>query len=364
MQIALSVLGLLVSFAFIAVITEEYFIPSLENIAGWLKMPSNVAGATLLAFGSSAPELFTSLMTLLILGSRPAFGVGNIIGSALFQILVVIGFAALLRSATLAWRPVVRDGAVYGLAVVLLFFFVRDNRLTLLEGGIMVGAYGAYLVFLLAWPRIVGDRGEQNTGDGDADEQPADNEGFIFRLFSRLSFLVAPVQWLLRPIPQPAERPGWTIPVFLISLIGLGGSTYLLVRAGETLAAALGLDPAIVALTVIAGGSSVPELVSSSVVAQRGKSDMAIANALGSNTFDIFVSLGLPVLLATLIYGPVEQIGGANITSSTLLLLATLAMVVGLLAVQRFRARRAFGLVLIAAYVLYVVAAYRGWLAA
>jgi Ca2+/Na+ antiporter len=103
MNIYAAVVLLLLSFILIGLVIERYFVPSLENIAGWLKMPDDVAGATLLAFGSSAPELFTALMTVLFIRSRTAFGIGNIVGSALFQILVVIGFAALVKTAYLQW---------------------------------------------------------------------------------------------------------------------------------------------------------------------------------------------------------------------------------------------------------------------
>lgn len=89
---------------------------------------------------------------------------------------------------------------------------------------------------------------------------------------------------------------------------------------------------------------------------------MAIANALGSNSFDILVCLGLPALIATLIYGNIENVGGPNITSSTILLFATLVMVIGLLAVQRFKANRPFGILLVLSYGLYVVGVYRGWI--
>ncbi|HEV2148508.1 MAG TPA: hypothetical protein VGR37_13985 [Longimicrobiaceae bacterium] len=360
MSIALSLPLLLVSFLLIGVVTQRYFLPSLENVAAWLKLRENIAGATLLAFGSSAPELFTASLTLVFLQGTASFGVGSIVGSALFQILVVIGFAALVRPGRLRWRPVVRDGAVYAAAVALLFFFARDGAFTVAEGGVLVGSYGMYLGLLAFWSRHVPRSPEEPSETEDGADEGA--EGAVSAALSRLSVIALPVEFLLRPIPDPRERPKWTVPVFLLSLVVIGGGAYLFVRAGEDVALFLGVDPAIVALTVIAGGSSVPELVASAVVAQQGKHDMAVANALGSNTFDILVSLGFPVLLATLVHGRIEGVGGPGITSSILLLLATLVLVVGLLALQKFRTGRIFGTVLLLSYAFYVVAAYRGWI--
>ena len=87
---------------------------------------------------------------------------------------------------------------------------------------------------------------------------------------------------------------------------------------------------------------------------------MAIANAIGSNIFDVLISLGLPVLCYCAMYGDVEGLGGATITSSIVLLLATLLMVIGLLAAQRFRIGRVFGVGLMLVYAVYVVSAYVG----
>jgi Ca2+/Na+ antiporter len=103
-------------------------------------------------------------------------------------------------------------------------------------------------------------------------------------------------------------------------------------------------------------------MVSSAIVARQGRGDMAIANAIGSNVFDILMSLGLPVLIYTAMHGDLEGIGGANIISSIILLFATLIAVVLLIALQRFKVTPIFGGVLIVLYLVYVWAAYSGLL--
>jgi K+-dependent Na+/Ca+ exchanger-like protein len=360
-EILASAVLLLIAFLVIGLVTERYFIPSLENIAGWLRMSENVAGATLLAFGSSAPELFTALLTIVLAQSEPSFGVGNVIGSALFQILVVIGFAAAVKTSYLHWGPVIRDGTVYAIAVLLLFLFVRDGVFTAWEAAVLVGSYLLYLAILLLGPRFEPRRAQLRIQRRSAREAAARDEARGPRSGAERNPICG-FAGLLDALPGPRDRPGWTVPMFLLSLLAIGGASWLLVRAGVDIARGLSLDPTIIALTIIAGGSSVPELFSSAIVARRGKGDMAIANALGSNSFDIFISLGLPMLIATLAFGDIEDVGGANITASTILLFATLVMVIGLLAVQRFKASRPFGILLMLCYAGYVLAAYRGWI--
>ena len=359
MSLALSMVLLVVSFLVIGVVTRRYFLPSLQNIARWLKLSQSIAGATLLAFGTSAPELFTASITLLFLQSTPSFGIGTIVGSALFQILVVIGFAAMVRGQPLLWRPVMRDAIAYAVAVLLLYVFARDGVFTAMEGAVFVGSYFVYLGVLAFWSRHEHLSADESAERDGAEREPAAAPA---PLLSRLSVVARPVEWLLSPLPNPREHPRWTLPVFFLSLGAIGSGAYVFVRAGESFALFLGVDPTIIALTVIAGGTSLPEMVASAIVAREGKGDMAVANALGSNTFDISISLGLPVLVATLVHGSIEGVGGANITTSILLLFATLVAVIGLLALQRFRAGRLFGGLLLLLYAAYVVAAYRGWI--
>lgn len=356
MPIWLSVIIILATFYAMSVVVDGPFIKSLDVLAKWLKLPSSVSGATLMAFGTSAPEISTALVALFAEGTQPATGVGSIVGSAIFQILVVVGFAAIVKASTLDWRPVLRDSSFYALSIVLLIIFVWDDRFTLIEAAIMVATYFLYLAFLWYWSRNVTEDEEEPV---EPPELPPRPDSFA-RSLSRI--VTMPFDLIVRLLPDPCEHPSWTLPVFVICLALIGFACYWMVLAAEALAVSLSVPPAIIALTILAGGSSIPELISSAIVSRQGRGDMAIANAIGSNTFDVLMSLGLPVLLYCAMYGDVEGLGGATITSSILLLFATLVMVIGLLAAQRFRVGRPFGLFLVALYVVYVVAAYQGWI--
>lgn len=363
MPIWLSLLIVLVAFYVLAALVDGPFIASLDLLARWMKLPSSVAGATLLAFGTSAPEISTALVALFAEGAHPSTGVGSIVGSAIFQILVVVGFAAVVKASTLDWRPVLRDSVFYALSIALLIVFVRDDRLTLVEAWVLVGAYAVYLAVMGYWARNVEELEElEELEEPDEPEQAAETEREPRHVLRLLRVLTWPIDRLIGLIPDPEAKPRWTLPVFGLSLATISFACYWLVFAAEDLARALSVPPAIIALTILAGGSSIPELVSSVTVSRQGRGDMAIANAIGSNIFDVLLSLGLPVLIYCSMYGDLVGLGGATLSSSIILLLATLVMVIGLLAAQRFRIGRAFGVFLILLYVAYVSATVLGWL--
>ena len=121
MSLIFYLLALLVSFYLLAIICDRYFVVSLDKIAIKLKMNSDMAGATLMAVGSSAPEFFVSLMALFRPGNE-ALGAGTIVGSALFNILVIIGASAIVRKAFIAWQPIIRDTIFYSLSILLLLY--------------------------------------------------------------------------------------------------------------------------------------------------------------------------------------------------------------------------------------------------
>lgn len=387
MSIWLALIVILVAFYVMTEIVDRHFIKSLDNIAEWMNLPPSVAGATLLALGTSAPEISTALFALFLENANPATGVGTIVGSAIFQILVVIGFAAVVKTSYLNWRPIMRDSIFYAFSVGLLILFVADNKFTLIEGITFVSSYFLYLFILYLWTKHVNEDATKPSNGFDlpngsarmqfegashhngtprpieAIEKDMENETTRnpFKILQKsIGF---PVELIMNLIPDPEEKPRWTIPVFVLSLVIIAYASYWLVIAAEALAKAVDIPPAIIALTILAGGSSIPEMISSAIVAKQGRGDMAIANAIGSNIFDILMSLGLPVLIFILIKGePLTNLGGANINSSIILLFTTLIAVILLLFVQKFKASRPFGLLLISLYVVYVIAAYMGWI--
>ncbi len=131
--------------------------------------------------------------------------------------------------------------------------------------------------------------------------------------------------------------------------------SWFLVEYAVVFANAIGLPPVIIALTVLAAGTSVPDLISSIIVARQGRGEMAIANAIGSNIFDILVGLGLPWLIAATVLGmQVVHVGVEDLWTSTIVLLSTVVLLFVFLTTGRVLSRKE-GWVLVASYVAFAI---------
>ena len=148
--VCLYIVGLLYMFMALAIVCDEYFVPALEKISEKLKLSDDVAGATFMAAGGSAPELFTSLIGAF---TNSSVGIGTIVGSAVFNILFVLGACAFVVGfkidpktnkgtvLNLTWFPLTRDVIFYILSLGMLMWGFSENKITLLEASLMVGVY-------------------------------------------------------------------------------------------------------------------------------------------------------------------------------------------------------------------------------
>lgn len=141
-------------FVALAIVCDDYFVSSLEKICEKLGFSEDVAGATFMAAGSSAPELFTSIIGVFI--AEGDVGVGTIVGSAVFNILVIIGLCAIFAGSVvpLTWWPMARDTMVYALAVVTLMFVIFDGLVVWYESVIMLSMYAGYIFLMWLNPKI------------------------------------------------------------------------------------------------------------------------------------------------------------------------------------------------------------------
>lgn len=141
--------GILYLFVGLAIICDEYFVASLEKISEALQLSDDVAGATFMAAGSSAPELFVSIADNVLRTPR-SIGIGTIVGSAIFNILIIIAFTGLLAGQVLQldWRPLARDVAWYLITIGLLFACVADKFVQWYEAAVMLLFYGGYIYFM------------------------------------------------------------------------------------------------------------------------------------------------------------------------------------------------------------------------
>lgn len=354
MVILTSLLIMAISIYLLAIITDGFFIESLDQISHNLNLPSHVAGASLMAMGSSAPELAIALFAVFKQGGAHSdVGIGTIVGSAVFNILVITGISAIVRPTSINWKASVRDSLVYVVSVLVLIMVFYDGTITIVESLVFISIYVAYLLILLKWSSFFPDEEDQHVSLIDEVIDKEDPEP-------------GPLQTINRIVEKPLAllagdpRASYTR-AFAVSILLIAGLSWLLVDYAVVFANALSIPPVVVALTILAAGTSAPDLIASVIVARQGRGEMAIANAIGSNIFDILIGLGVPWLIAiTLRYASVlpgaaiVQVGTKGLWLSAFILLASVVLLFFFLWTGRRLSKRE-GYVLVSCYVLYAL---------
>lgn len=343
MELIIYCWALLTSFYLLAEVSDRYFIPSLDLIAKRLRMSHEMAGATLMAIGSSAPELFVAIISLVRAGNHEAIGVGTIVGSALFNILVIIGASAVVRKATLIWQPVLRDLLFYAIAVGALYLVLRDGEVNWVESLVFVALYGGYLIAVMKWRRIF----KFPDGDTMDDEDPQDEDEL--KGWKRI-FL--PLNYLLQKMFPPSR---YYIATFVLSVLAIAGLCWILVESAIGVSHILDIPEVIIALTVLAAGTSIPDMISSVIVAKQGRGGMAISNAIGSNIFDILIGLGLPWLIIILVRDTSVSTHAEGLNESVMLLFGSVILIFAAFAFSKWKIGPRLGYILIAIYLAYVI---------
>lgn len=257
-------LGLLLAGGVLLYLGGESVVRSGIAIGLRLGLPPVVVGLTIVAFGTSAPELAVSVGAAL--DDHGDVAIANVIGSNLANVALVLGLCAVLAPIRVESRLVSIDIPLALLATGALVLLLGDGLLSRLEGGIFVLALVIWLAF-----SVITARGES----------PAIVEAFDAALPARPSLL-----------------PSIGLLAFGLGLLVLGGD--LFVDGGIDLATDLGVSDALIGLTIIAIGTSLPELVTSMIAALRGNADMAVGNIVGSNVFNVLGILGVAALVRPL----------------------------------------------------------------
>lgn len=335
---------MLISFYLLARVCDEYFVESLDKIAKKLKMSSDAAGATLMAVGSSAPELFVAAIALLKPGDHAALGMGTIVGSALFNILVIVGAAAIVKKAVLSWQPVVRDMIFYSLSIIMLIVVFRDGQVDIKEAGMFIVLYLIYIIAVIKWRKILPYKDVDVIEELEGKIKKSKENGW--------KKIVQPLNFALDKLFPSAER---YYSVFFISISVIAGLSWVLVESAVAISHILRIPEVIIALTVLAAGTSIPDMISSIIVAKQGRGCMAISNAIGSNIFDILICLGLPWLIVLSFSGGTIGVSTENLLSSIILLFATVLVIFFLLLARKWKIGHRAGWFLIGLYVAYVI---------
>lgn len=249
--IIIQVVLLLVGFVFL-IKGSDFFVDGASSIAAILKIPTIIVGLTIVAFGTSAPEAAVSITSSLT-GSN-AMAVSNVIGSNLFNMLMVIGIAALLGDLLMEKSVLEKDlPFLVGITLLLAAFIVIGWNISTIEGIILLVILAAYIFYLI---RSAGQSGAANY----------------------------------------VEKPKLTAPKsILFIVVGLAGIILggdLVVDSASSIAMALGMSETLVGLTIVAIGTSLPELVTSITALRKGENQLVIGNVIGSNIFNILFVLG------------------------------------------------------------------------
>ncbi|XP_078252159.1 sodium/potassium/calcium exchanger 2-like isoform X3 [Rhinoraja longicauda] len=505
--IILHVLGMIYMFIALAIVCDEFFVPSLTVIIDKLKISDDVAGATFMAAGGSAPELFTSLIGVFI--SRSNVGIGTIVGSAVFNILFVIGMCAVFSKEILhlTWWPLFRDVSFYILDLILLIAFFLDNVILWWESVILLSGYGFYVTFMKfniqieKWVKKKVNRNkvvEATATDGDdkvgkqrkaiahqknpnmLTPKPRMQRGgssaslhntlmrnSIFQLMintldplaegkfrHRASILhklaknkcnvddgekpnstpnhmdkvelpntanvevevtspkdpLPPVQngslpngaevaisqvcaevttqnddedqplslawpdtarkrmiylvilpiilplWICLPDVRKKRMQKYFVFSFLGSIGWIGGFSYLMVWWAHQVGETIGITEEIMGLTILAAGTSIPDLITSVIVARKGLGDMAVSSSVGSNIFDITVGLPLPWLLKAFSnnFSPIK-VSSNGLFCAIVLLFIMLIFVILSIGACRWKMNKILGLIMFILYIVFLI---------
>lgn len=276
-MLALQIFLLVLGFALL-VKGADWFVDGSAGIAAKCKIPALVIGLTVVAFGTSAPELCVSVASAI--QHSTDISIGNVVGSNICNIFLILGVAALFHSLPVQKTSLTLDLPVLLLSSTLLIGLgIWGKALEWWDGLIFLAIFSVYMVILVRGALKEQKKAkelEKSVPQGELPEEPSPKkQGKIALWFDKM------------------EQKTWFL--IVLALVGMGmvvGGGTLLVDAAKYIAGRLGISERIIGLTVVAIGTSLPELVTSVVAAIKGETDIAVGNVIGSNIFNILLVAG------------------------------------------------------------------------
>ena len=286
-------------------------------LAQRFRVPEFIIGLTVVAVGTSTPELVVSVLSAI--AGKSDVAIGNVVGSNIFNVFVILGICALIRPVPLTAGNIRRDIPFGVLVSLLLLALAADSifcqgapdRIGRIDGVAMLALY-----ILLMWYTIRKTK---------RPEAAAPAEG------------------------AKAPMAGWLTAVMIVGgLAGLvfGGEMFL--RSATSIARSLGISESVIAITLVAGGTSLPELASSLVSLFKGKADMALGNVIGSNIANILLILGVSATIHPL------SMGGITVWDLLMVLLSSVVVFLAAFTFKRKAIDRWEGTIFLAIYVAYI----------
>ena len=296
----------------------DWLTEGAASLARRFNVPEIVIGLTIVAAGTSAPELFVSVASAL--QNTPDLAVGNVVGSNIMNTLLIVGVTAVVAPMTISRATVAKDIPFSAVASLLLIVLCLDTFASIDIAGNMISRIDGFIM-------LAG-----------------------FALFMVYTFSVAKSSPSADDARDKAVTPVWKSLLFIaIGLACLVVGSDVFVSSASSVAEQLGVSQSVIGLTIVAGGTSLPELATSVVAARKGQSAIAIGNVIGSNVFNILLILGVTSVICPM------QIGGITIVDMGVMLLSVL--LVWLFSFTRYTVEKWEGVVLTLIYV-----AYTGWL--
>lgn len=309
MQIALQFLLLAVGFIML-IKGADWFVDGASKIADRFGIPQLVIGLTIVAMGTSAPEAAVSI-TSALKGSA-GITIGNVVGSNIMNVLVILGLTAVIRAIAVK-KSTIRYEIPFtiGITVVLAVLGLTDNTVSRLDGVILWVLMIVYLLYLLRMAK----KGQD----------------------------------VLEDVPELTKKD--TLPRMILSIL-IGGALIVwgadvTVDAATELALIFGMSDRLIGLTIVAFGTSLPELVTSVTAAVKGKADIAVGNIVGSNIFNILFVVGTTALITPVVYS-------ANFLVDSIVAVVTMVLLL-ICVLPKKKLGRLGGVVMLAGYAAYFI---------
>ncbi|CAG5134947.1 unnamed protein product [Candidula unifasciata] len=399
-------------FLALSIVCDSYFVPSLEVLCDFMHLQTDVAGATFMAAGSSAPELATAVIGVFV--AKDDVGLSTVVGSAIYNVMFVIsvcGFAA-KTVVQLNWWPLIRDCLAYLISIAALIFVIADEEITWYEAVIFLVLYILYIVFMFfnqplerflvpkfrCCPKEACSVPDQvvvhyeKMANGDVADGYLTKLNIMLYDFVICFVTIFPTE-IHKPIPEESiwHRPRgcwacvlwlvsfplsfvlyisvpdcrrqrlrkWFWITFTMSLVWLSVFSFLMVWMITIIGFTVNIPDSVMSLTFVAFGVSLPDVVASVLVIKDGLGDMAVSNAVGSNVFDILVCLGIPWFLQTCIMKPgsVIQVYSEGLLYSSITLLSTVALLILCIHFNKWTLDKRISVVFMIIYIAYTVLA-------
>ena len=287
----------------------DFLVTGSVRLSRFFKLSTFVIGATVIAFGTSAPELAVAILAAL--DAAPELAMGNVIGSNIANIGLVLGLTALIAPIVITPKRLKREYPPLFLATLIILLLAWDLNIHRSEGIIMLALLALYL-----W-RSFNQKEDFATGQEEVELSPP--KGIIYQFI-----------------------------LVLVGLVGLVSGAKFLVSGGVSIARMIGISEWFIGITIVAIGTSLPEIVASIMAARRGQGEMAVGNIFGSNIFNILMVLGITSVIHPLnIQEPIHP--DLNI------LLGITVLLLVLILLGKYFLKKISGIALLSAYCLYII---------